>query len=86
MRCNVYSQELTSEVKLVSKEGTDGSGDISTFYGVRMYLHSPKQLHQNTDDDDRSAITLWLPSSKERRTELGETLTEMAYLVTEAPE
>ena len=40
MRINVYSQELTSEVMLVAKEGTDSAGNDATFTGVRMMLVS----------------------------------------------
>lgn len=32
-----------------------------TFYGVRMYLASPPELHDSPEDDDRSAITFWIP-------------------------
>ena len=60
MRINVYSQELTKEVELVSKEADTGI----TYYGVRLYLASPDILHHTADDDDRSAITFWLPNAK----------------------
>lgn len=56
MRINIYSQELTKEVELISKD-TDGG----TYYGIRMYLASPDILHHTPDDDDRSAITFWIP-------------------------
>jgi hypothetical protein len=58
MRINVYSQELTKEVSLVSK--TDERGN--THYGVRMFLASPDILHHTPDDDDRSAVTFWIPN------------------------
>jgi hypothetical protein len=61
MRINVYSRELTSEIEQIVKEGTDDNGGTASFYGVRMYLLSPDQLHHTEDDDDRSAITFWLP-------------------------
>lgn len=32
-----------------------------TFYGIRMYLASPSELHHSPQDDDRSAITFWVP-------------------------
>lgn len=58
MRINVYSQELTSEVALVSK--TDERG--VTHYGVRVFFDGSPRLHNRPDDDDRSAITYWLPN------------------------
>jgi hypothetical protein len=58
MRINVYSQELTKETKLVSKVSSEGI----TYYGVRLYLASPNVLHNTPTDDDRSAITFWIPN------------------------
>lgn len=58
MRINVYSQELTKEVTLVSKKAADTG---ITYHGVRLYLHSPDLLHHTEKDDDRSAITFWIP-------------------------
>jgi hypothetical protein len=57
MRINVYSQELTKEVKLVSKKGENGN----VHYGVRIYFEGSPLLHNRPDDDDRSAITYWIP-------------------------
>lgn len=81
MRINVYSQELTSEVQLISKSGTDDQGQPAVFHGVRMYLVSPETLHHTPEDDDRSAVTLWLPKSSHRRQDLANALYEMAQLV-----
>ncbi len=36
-------------------------------------------------DDDRSAVTIWLPKSEERREELAQSLEEMAAMVRKAP-
>lgn len=58
MRINVYSQELTREVSLVTK--ADEHGNVH--YGVMLFIRSPKCLHHTPDDDDRSAVTYWLPS------------------------
>lgn len=58
MRINVYSQELTREVVLVEKK--DERGNVH--YGVRLFLDGSPLLHNRPDDDDRSAVTLWLPS------------------------
>jgi hypothetical protein len=78
MRVHVYSQELTSETDLVRKEGTDKEGQPETFYGVRLFLKSPEELHHTPEDDDRSAVTLWLPKSPHRRAMLAKALREMA--------
>ncbi|MEY2855657.1 MAG: hypothetical protein RL030_2789 [Pseudomonadota bacterium] len=132
MRINVYSQELTSEVKLISKE-SDGrkvtgipclpNGEASgepreelpdflvevwekngrpayqdatnpfrdvredrvTYSAVQLMLHSSPMLHHPPEDDDRSAVTIWLPKSKERRKSLARALQAMAALVLSAP-
>lgn len=81
MRVNVYSQELIPEVTLVSK--TSNTGVL--YYGVQMMLHSTERLHHSPSDDDRSAITIWLPASTLRRGELAGAFMKMANLVKEAP-
>lgn len=81
MRINVYSQELTDETMLITKEGTNEAGEPETFYGVRMMLHSPEQLHHTVDDDDRSGITFWLPKSRHRRLALADLFTDLQRLV-----
>lgn len=58
MRINVYSQELTREVKLVSKSDERGT----VHWGVRIYFDGSPRLHNRPDDDDRSAITYWIPN------------------------
>lgn len=58
MRINVCSQELTKEVALVNK--ADERGNV--YFGVRIFFDSSPRLHQTADDDDRSAITYWLPN------------------------
>jgi hypothetical protein len=59
MRVNVYSQELTKEVSIVEKVAADTG---IKHYGVRLYLHSPDLLHHTKEDDDRSAVTFWVPN------------------------
>jgi len=81
MRINVYSQELTDETELVAKESNTGI----TYHAVRMLLHSSPKLHHPPADDDRSAITFWLPKSKARREELATTFDVLAQMVREAP-
>lgn len=66
MRINVYSQELTSEVGTVEKTSNTGL----VYSAVQLMLHSSPMLHHPPQDDDRSAVTFWLPKSKERREEL----------------
>lgn len=62
MRLNVYAEELTLDTEVVSKSVVPNGREASvTFYGVRFYLHSAKELHHSATDDDRSAITLWVP-------------------------
>jgi len=80
MRVNVYSQELTSEVKTLEKESNTGL----VYSAVQLMLHSSPMLHHPPADDDRSAITFWLPKSDERREELAKAFEEMARQVRSA--
>jgi hypothetical protein len=61
VRINVYSQELTKEVTMIAKRAQD-TGIL--YYGMRMYLASPDILHHTPEDDDRSAITFWIPNAE----------------------
>ena len=61
MRINVYAEELTPETEIITKTVTDKKFGTRTFYGIRMYLASPDVLHADPEDDDRSAITFWVP-------------------------
>lgn len=63
MRINVYSQELTDEVLLVEKPSNTGF----TYSAVQFVLHSSEKLRHPPQDDDRSAVTFWLPKSAARR-------------------
>jgi hypothetical protein len=81
MRVNVYSQELTSEVVLINKKSNTGL----TYSAVQIVLHSSDKLHHPPQDDDRSAVTFWLPKSSERRLEFAKTLRQMAEIVETAP-
>ena len=81
MRINIYSQELTDEVKLIKKESNTGI----TYSAVQFILHSSDKLHHPPEDDDRSAVTFWLPKSEHRRAQLAAAFMGMARLVTEAP-
>lgn len=57
MRINIYAEELTQEVEIVHKKIEDGR----EFLAVRLFLKSAKELHHSRNDDDRSAITFWVP-------------------------
>lgn len=63
MRINVYAEELTDEVEVITKTA-EGKFGTQTFYGVRLYLKSAPELHADTEDDDRTAITFWVPWTK----------------------
>lgn len=76
MRINIYSQELTSEVKLVKKNSSTGI----VYHGAQLILHSTPMLHYSSDDDDRSAITLWLPTSQIRCEEMARAFETIAKI------
>lgn len=134
MRINVYSQELTSEVKALSKTGTrtvvtgvpchpngvptgqprqclsdahrewwDLSGcphdllgieppfrDIrevpAVYLAAQLILHSSPMLHHAPEEDDRSAVTFWLPKSKARREEMAKAFERITEIFRTAPE
>ena len=81
MRINVYSQEMTSEVLLVSKESNTGV----VYNAAQLILHSSPMLHHPPMDDDRSAVTFWLPKSKTRREEMAQAFEEIAKIFRTAP-
>jgi hypothetical protein len=56
MRVNVYAEEMTLGVKMVTKYVKSTK---ATYYGLRFYLDSSPRLHDTFDDDDRSAVTFW---------------------------
>ena len=80
MRINVYSQELTSEVGVIEKTSNTGL----VYSAVQLMLHSSPKLHHPPQDDDRSAVTFWLPKSKGRREELAQAFENMAKKVRSA--
>lgn len=81
MRINVYSQELTSEVLLLEKPSNTGI----TYHAAQLVLHSSPMLHHPPEDDDRSAVTFWLPRSPERREEMAKAFERIADLFRTAP-
>ena len=81
MLINVYSQELTNEVILISKESNTGI----IYSAVQLILHSSNMLHHPPADDDRSAVTFWLPRSGSRREQMALAFEEIAKLFRTAP-
>jgi hypothetical protein len=81
MRINVYSQELTNEVLMIAKESNTGV----VYHAAQLILHSSPMLHHPPADDDRSAVTFWLPKSKERREEMAKAFEEIANVFRNAP-
>jgi hypothetical protein len=77
VRINIYSQELTDEV--VSHEKESNTGVV--YSAIMFLLHSSPRLHHPPADDDRSAVTFWLPRSKQRREELATAFERAAELV-----
>lgn len=86
MRVNIYSQELLLEQEAFAAElGTQDSNTGVKYSFVRLLLHSSPRLHHPPADDDRSAITFWLPKSKDKRAMFAAQLRRMAELVDKAP-
>ena len=64
MRVNIYAEEMTEQLEIISKE-IDGHN----FTGLRLYLHLPVTLPSGENfqgpfmhrpgDDDSSAVTFW---------------------------
>lgn len=82
MRINVYSQELTNEVIQVEKVSNTGV----VYHAAQLVLHSSPMLHHPPDDDDRSAVTFWLPKSKQRREDMAQAFERLAAIFREAPQ
>jgi hypothetical protein len=77
----VYSQELTAEVLSVAKVSNTGV----VYHAAQLVLHSSPMLHHPPLDDDRSAITFWLPKSSERREAMAKAFEEIAKVFRNAP-
>ena len=82
MRVNVYSQEQTSEVILLAKQ----SNTKIVYHAAQLILHSSPMLHVPPKDDDRSAITFWLPKSKEQCEEMAQAFERIAVIYRMSPE
>jgi hypothetical protein len=81
MRVNVYSQELTNEVLHVEKPSNTGV----TYHAAQLVLQSSPALHHPPMDDDRSAVTFWLPKSQLRREEMAQAFERIAAIFRTAP-
>ena len=81
MRINVYSQELTDEVIQVEKVSNTGV----TYHAAQLIMHSSERLHHPPQDDDRTAITFWLPKSAHRREALASAFEQIAEIFRTAP-
>lgn len=81
MRINVYSQELTSEVIHIAKK----SNTRVMYHAAQLVLHSSPKLHHPPEDDDRSAVTFWLPKSQRRREEMAKAFEQIADIFRKAP-
>lgn len=81
MRINVYSQELTDEVLAIEKRSNTGV----TYHAAQLVLHSSERLHHPPMDDDRSAITFWMPKSQDRREAMAKAFEDIAHLFRMAP-
>lgn len=81
MRINVYSQELTEEVIRVEKQSNTGI----TYHAAQIVLHSSPFLHHPPHDDDRSAVTFWLPKSQERREAMALAFEKIAEIFRTSP-
>ncbi len=80
MRINIYSQELTDEVELVDQRSNTGI----VYSAVRFMLHSSSKLHHPPEDDDRTAVTFWLPKTAVRREKLAAAFERAARLIRSA--
>lgn len=81
MRINVYSQELTDEVVVIEKVSNTGV----TYFAAQIILHSSERLHHPPMDDDRSAVTFWLPKSTDKRERLAMAFEKIAKIFRESP-
>jgi hypothetical protein len=61
MKVNVYKEEQTMEVAVVKKKAGTGAD----YVGMSFILHSATELHDDSGDDDRSAVIFWGTSREE---------------------
>lgn len=86
MRINVYEEELTPDVELITKAGVIGAdGKPTTFAGVRFWLKGSDDLHHTPDDDDRPAVTFWFRATPDGYRHIASLLAEAAHAVGHVP-
>lgn len=86
MRINIYSQELPVELESKAVQfGAKTSDTGRSYFFIRLFLHSSDRLHHTIQDDDRSAITFWLPKSEDKRAMLAAWFRRMAEKIDGAP-
>lgn len=66
---------------MVAKESNTGV----TYHAAQLILHSSERLHHPPADDDRSAVTFWLPKSVHRREEMAKAFEKLAWIFRHAP-
>lgn len=77
MRIQIYDEEITGEISIVRKTADTGL----TFIGLRLFLASPDVLHNEPNDDDRSAITFWYEDGNQsEETHVRETISRLAMM------
>lgn len=63
MRINIYAEELYDPEAAPRERRMERAEKVAdtgrTFFGARLFLLSPEELHDDHADDDRSAITIW---------------------------
>lgn len=55
------------------------------YHAAQLMLHSSERLHHPPLDDDRSAVTFWLPKSQTRREEVAQAFERIAQIFRTAP-
>jgi hypothetical protein len=58
----------------------------AVYLAAQLILHSSPMLHHAPEEDDRSAVTFWLPKSKARREEMAKAFERITEIFRTAPE
>ena len=64
---------LTNPIKAIREEAI-------VYHAAQLILHSSDKLHHPPLDDDRSAVTFWLPKSQTRREEMAKAFERIAEI------
>lgn len=72
-----------------TQDATNPYNDVKempiVYHAAQLILHSSDRLHHPPMDDDRSAITFWLPKSTARREEFAKAFERIAEIFRTAP-